>query len=108
MKEDTLRSLNEMGVHISELAESLQKDKSSPNEDVSVCETFGHLLEHLVFAWHSMWCEKDITGLSQNEFESMCHSIPNFDGDFRLLADNAINAPLPHTNSAESAEESAP
>ena len=108
MKEDTLRSLNEMRVHISKLAESLQKDKSSPNEDVSVCETFGHLLEHLVFAWHSMWCEKDITGLSQNEFESMCHSIPNFDGDFRLLADNAINAPDSHAGSAAGAKETAP
>ena len=106
MKEDTLRSLNELGVHISELAESLQKDESSPNEDVYVYETFGHLLEHLLFAWHSMRCEKDITGLSQNEFESMCHSIPNFDGDFRLLDNTAT--PAPHAESADGAKEPAP
>ena len=104
MKEDTLRSLHEMGVHISELAESLQKDEFSPDEDVFAYETFGHLLERLLFAWHSLRCEKDITGLSQNEFESMCHSIPNFDGDFRLLADPATNAPAAGKSHAESAE----
>ncbi len=82
MKEDALRSLNELGVHISKLEETLRNDKSSTNEGDA--EIFGHLLEHLLFAWHAMQCEKDIVNLSQNEFESMCHLIPNWDGEFRL------------------------
>ncbi len=81
-KETVLQELNEISKHISELQNLLEKS----DVDDGIFVNFGHILEHLNFAWNArIFSNEDAAKITQEQFETLCNSIPNYNFQFKLL-----------------------
>jgi hypothetical protein len=71
--------LDEAAFHLRELAEEFRSGKLGEDDDPALEVMLGHVLDHLCRAWNARELDADEKmALSQDEFERMSNSVPNF------------------------------
>jgi hypothetical protein len=92
----SVAQLQEARVHLDALISMLKDAPIDDDEDFGLSIYFQHVLEHLVLAWHfRSKSDEEAAKLSQEEFNKLCSSIPNFGYVLRLL--DGLDAELSET-----------
>lgn len=81
--------LHEASIHLQQLVAELRDGTIDERGEPALSVSLAHLLDHLCRAWNG----KDLTpeqhaALSQDEFEHLSHTVPNFEGD-RVIGEYA-------------------
>lgn len=82
--------LGEALIHLDSLVAELRSGKIGSDDEPAIAVELGHILDHISRAWNC----KDMTPeeksrLSQEEFERLSNTIPNFLGE-RVLGEFAL------------------
>jgi hypothetical protein len=82
----SVAQLMEARVHLDALVSKLEVSPIWDDEDFGLSIYFQHILEHVVLAWHfRRKSDEEAAQLSQDEFNKLCSSIPNFGYALHLL-----------------------
>ena len=87
-KKDALFHLHELKHHLDDVIKQAESDRYDDDGDLSYSVDLGHLLDHLVLAWHCSRMNREETGnMSQKVFERLTYAIPRFycTDDYRLV-----------------------
>jgi hypothetical protein len=82
--------LSEASEHLQKLVADLHAGRMGASDDTGLGVQLAHILDHISRAWNC----KDMTGeqaskLSQEEFERLSNTVPNFHGD-KVLGEFAL------------------
>ena len=82
--------LGEALIHLQDLVAEFRAGKIQPRDEPALAVQLGHVLDHISVAWNC----KDMTpdqraALSQEDFERLSNTVPNFTGG-RVLGEFAL------------------
>jgi hypothetical protein len=83
--------LNEASIHLANLVTEIRDGTIEPDNTPALAIDLAHIMDHLCLAWNC----KDMTheqmdALTQEEFEQLCNTVPNFMGN-RILGEYALS-----------------
>ena len=83
--------LEEALIHLQDLVDEFRAGKIKADDEPALAVDLGHILDHISLAWNC----KDMTPdqravLSQEDFERLCNTVPNFLGD-KVIGDLALS-----------------
>ncbi len=85
-RERAIFNLHEIAVDIPGIIDDIEAGRCDEDGDLSYEVALGHVMDHLALAWHqSLMSDDEIDGLSQEQFETLCTSIPRLQVDNRMV-----------------------
>ncbi len=79
-------NLHEIAVDIPGIIDDIEAGRYDDDGDLSYEVALGHLMDHLALAWHEAHMSDDeVDALSQEQFETLCTSIPRLQLDNRIV-----------------------
>lgn len=85
-RECAILNLNEIVVTIPGIIDEIEAGRYDDDGDLSYEVALSHLMDHLALAWHQARMSNDeVDSLSQEQFETLCTSIPRLHIDNRIV-----------------------